>query len=586
VQLSGTRSLTRAVVILLWIVSADPVLAQSFEMPDISVLGGREEFKEPGSVQVINSEQLKEKPSTDPHEVLSQVSGLYVREEDGYGLRPNIGLRGAHSNRSSKITLLEDGVLVSPAPYSAPAAYFFPMMQKVNAIEVFKGPSTLKYGPNSIGGAINLISRPFESNGNTEISLKYGQFNTLQLGGHHQLNLGRLQLLVEAHRWQSDGFKELPKDDFTGFYKDDVMLKARFDLTKDQSHILDLKVNWSDEKSYETYLGLSNSDFTDSPFQRYASSANDQFDHVYWAKELRLFSQWSDKISTQATLYRHDFTRTWAKFDRFDDINIDVQNVLLNPTGANETYYQVLTGEADSTAAELLRYGINARDYYSQGLNLEMDWAVYESDTRSFSLDTGVLFHQDEIDRNHSARNYNMLNGRPVFTGSEFLDTENQEIDRSDVFRGYAVAEMSVHKLTLRFGSRYESVASRRNDKLSTERVLRQDDIWIPGGGLSYQLTDNQMLFFGAHKGITLPGPGEVDQVKPEEAINYELGYRFQDQLFLEVVAFYSDYKNLLGTCSFSAGCTNTDLDDQFNSGKVEISGLETQVGFEYSAKG
>jgi Fe(3+) dicitrate transport protein len=60
----------------------------------------------------------------------------------------------------------------------------------------------------------------------------------------------------------------------------------------------------------------------------------------------------------------------------------------------------------------------------------------------------------------------------------------------------------------------------------------------------------------------------------------------FKDQLFLEVVAFYSDYKNLLGTCSFSAGCTNTDLDDQFNSGKVEISGLETQVGFEYSAKG
>ncbi|MEO0337475.1 MAG: TonB-dependent receptor plug domain-containing protein, partial [Pseudomonadota bacterium] len=140
----------KRLMVLLAILSAAPTFAQEFEMPDISVLGGREQFDEPGSVQVITAEQLADRPSQDPHEILSQISGLYVREEEGYGLRPNIGLRGAHSNRSSKITLMEDGVLISPAPYSAPAAYYFPLMSKITNIEVFKGPSTLKYGPNSI----------------------------------------------------------------------------------------------------------------------------------------------------------------------------------------------------------------------------------------------------------------------------------------------------------------------------------------------------------------------------------------------------------------------------------------------------
>ncbi|NQZ01264.1 MAG: TonB-dependent receptor plug domain-containing protein, partial [Bdellovibrionales bacterium] len=510
--------------------------AQSFEMPDISVLGGREEFTEPGSVQVLSAEQLKERPSQDPHELLSQVSGLYVREEDGYGLRPNIGLRGAHSNRSSKISLMEDGVLVSPAPYSAPAAYYFPMMSKVNSIEVFKGPSTLKYGPNSIGGAINMITRPFSQEASSEISLKYGQFNTVQIGGYTQKSWERLQVLVEAHRWQSDGFKELPDDGFTGFYRDDVLFKARYDVFGNQQHVLDLKVNWADEKSYETYLGTTAADFADNPFQRYAASSNDQYDHVYWSKELRLFSQWSDNVSTQATLYRHDFTRSWAKFDRFADSAIDVQNVLLNPEGGNAAYYEVLTGQRDSTSAEILRYGINARDYYTQGLNLEMDIVAFENDDHSLTFDTGTLLHQDEIDRNHTARNYNMVDGRPEFTGSEFLDTANQEIDRSDVFRGYLVGEYKKNRFTARLGSRYESVASRRNDKLTTNRVLRQDDIWIPGGGLSYQVTDDQILFFGLHKGITLPGPGEVGQVQPEEALNYEIGYRLQRPLYVEVV--------------------------------------------------
>ena len=70
----------------------------------------------PGSAARIDQQQIAVEFANDINQLLKTVPGTYIREEDGYGLRPNIGIRGATSERSSKITLLEDGVMVAPAP--------------------------------------------------------------------------------------------------------------------------------------------------------------------------------------------------------------------------------------------------------------------------------------------------------------------------------------------------------------------------------------------------------------------------------------------------------------------------------------
>ena len=116
----------------------------------------------PGGARAeLTKEALERDEYDDLHKVLGGVAGVYIRDEDGYGLRPNIGMRGAAADRSAKITLMEDGVLSGPAPYTAPAAYYVPLVTRMSRIEVTKGPSAIRFGPATVGGAIDMLGEPF-----------------------------------------------------------------------------------------------------------------------------------------------------------------------------------------------------------------------------------------------------------------------------------------------------------------------------------------------------------------------------------------------------------------------------------------
>ena len=70
------------------------------DLAEIVVVGSMSDVSTvPGSGVAIDLEQLERFDYIDLHQVLSSVPGVYVREEDGYGLRPNIGIRGAVARR-------------------------------------------------------------------------------------------------------------------------------------------------------------------------------------------------------------------------------------------------------------------------------------------------------------------------------------------------------------------------------------------------------------------------------------------------------------------------------------------------------
>ena len=193
----------------------------------------------------MKAETLERQEYDDVHRILKQVPGVYVREEDGFGLRPNIGLRGANSDRSKKVTLLEDGVLMAPAPYSAPAAYYFPLSTRLVGLEVFKGPAAIKHGPNTIGGAVNTISRSVPTKGHLgAIDLGAGMRRTQKVHGYYGYGTRHYGVLLEAASLKSEGFKELDGGGDTGFDKYEFMVKFRLNNDPDAEihHRLDLKL--------------------------------------------------------------------------------------------------------------------------------------------------------------------------------------------------------------------------------------------------------------------------------------------------------------------------------------------------------
>ncbi len=548
--------------------------------------------KEAGSATFIGEVELEKFNFDDINRVLYSVPGVNIREEDGYGLRPNIGFRGATPERSKKITVMEDGVLIGPAPYSAPAAYYFPMMSKMTSLEVFKGPAAIKYGPNTVAGALNMTTRAIPTDSEGAVDFAIGSDGFGKVTGYYGNTNGNFGYLLELTHVEADGFKELDSIDDksadTGFKKNDAMLKLQYDLSsKNYSQIVELKLATATEKSNETYLGLTDNDFAKNPNRRYVASQHDLMDWDHQQVQLtHLIS--NDKFDVTTRVYRNDFTRSWNKINGFKSGERDLQEILTNTTNElNEEFYQVLTGARDTQLeGEKIILGDNYREYYSQGIQSELNtsFTLFDID---HEITTGVRFHQDQIERKHTEDAYLMVSKELVSDGSDTVSTTTN-IEETDAFSVFLQDTINLSQLALTFGIRgeyFDSLYQNKKIDKKADWLKKSSHIWLPSISGFYTINNNAGLLFGIHEGFIPTSPKESPQIDIENSINYEVGGRYNNgNTKLEGIVFFNDIKNLKEGCSFSAAasCGNS-LDAEFNGGKVDVLGLELSASHNFT---
>ncbi len=565
-------------------------------LPEINFVVGREHNVKniAGAATYISTQELQRFNYTDINRTLRNIPGVNVQEEDGFGLRPNISLRGTGSERSSKITVMEDGILISPAPYTAPAAYYFPTIGRMSGIEILKGSSQIKYGPYTTGGVINLISTAIPKTFSGYLFLSRGSFGKKNLHayvGNKHKNFG---YLVESFQYSSDGFKTIDSnpraglDLNSGFDKQDYLAKISVNTNPEAPvyQSLTFKIGRSNELSNETYLGLTESDFKKDPFRRYAASQKDQITTQQTQLSLTYLAEFSKHVSFTLVAYNNNFARNWYKLDAVADTTGTKSkiSILDNPEDFPNAY-NIIRG-LNTNSDDILFLKANNRTYYSRGIQ---GLFKYNFKTNLFThrFEFGFRHHKDQVDRFQWIDEYNIVDKIMQLSQSGIRGTESNRVEESNAFSTYLQYQLVYNKLTITPGLRYENIFATRDnygndDPERTGNQISQrsnnTDILIPGVGISYNFNTGINAFIGIHRGFAPAGSKE--NTRPETSINYELGLNYAHSIFSgQIILFFNDYTNLLGSDLAASGGAGTN--EQFNGGEVHTQGIELQATFD-----
>jgi Fe(3+) dicitrate transport protein len=548
-------------------------------VPPVEVIGSTPEEYEtvPGSATILTEEDLESSAPLTINEALRRVPGIHVAEEEGMGLRQNIGFRGLDPDRSRTVLILEDGVPIATLPYGGPGLYYAPPIERIERIEVIKGSGSILFGPQTIGGVVNYITPDPPEDFTVGVEVRGGTLDYFTA----QASMGDTQdwggYFVEVLHQRSGGHRLLD------LALTDAMAKLVLDLSDDAW--IELKLNAYDEFSHATYLGLTTPQLAIEPAFNFA--VNDVLPVQRYGGTLS-HSQWlSDELLLQTTLYGHYITRDWQRqdFERSD-------------SGAE--YERIFDGEGDlvDTASDdgsaiffLPSFGTRARSFTVGGLETRATWETDFGDLGS-EMTFGVRAH---LEGAHIRR----INGP--------LDDPDETLRDDETHSGLGIAAYVLERLTFcdRFrvspGLRFESYsAERRIDRQRVEGVPTDLDPpivesttttgIIPGLGLSYDVAEELTAFAGLHRGFAPPrtqdaitSEGENLDLDAELSWNVELGLRFavDDYVSGEIAGFLLDFSNQIIEPTEAGGAAAASESDLINSGSTRHIGVESALRFD-----
>jgi Fe(3+) dicitrate transport protein len=531
--------------------------------PAVIVVGDRIRLDSiPGSATVLDQSVLEEARVFTVNEALRKVPGVFARDEEGFGLRPNLGIRGLNPTRSSKVLLLEDGIPLAYAPYGDNASYYHPPVDRFERIEVLKGSGQILFGPHTVGGVINYITPrvPEESAG--RLSLSVGNEDFRELHGEYGDTVGRTGFLAHGTYKETDGAREN-----MNFRVYDLNLKVVQEISDRQA--LTLRGSFYDEDSQVTYSGLTLAEWQADP--RGNPFANDHMYAYRWGTSATHRLELDPATTFTTNAYYTYFNRDWWR---------QSSNSTQRP---NDRSDPACAGMAnlDTTCGNEGRL----RQYWTAGVEprLAVEHGLLGVDNVT---EAGVRFHHE--DQNRMQANGDRPDSREPGTGPNAGIREDSDRDVT-AYSGFVQNRFDFGRWTVTPGLRYEDVDYERIDNLLGTRGTNSVTQWIPGLGATFEAVPGTVVFAGVHRGFAPPGVadiisasgGSVD-LDAELSWNYELGLRSEprDGMSLEATLFRMDFENQIVPASVAGGSGAT----LTSAGETLQQGLEFAGQFESDA--
>ncbi|WP_412852575.1 TonB-dependent receptor family protein [Ectothiorhodospira shaposhnikovii] len=523
---------------------ASTAMAQqaTFNLPRIDVVGQTDAdiARQPGAVNKVTREELELWQPLSTEDALRRVPGISIKKEEESAVIANIGIRGL-SAADYKTLILEDGVPVAPGLFVGNGRYYNPRIQRMEGIEILKGPAALRYGPNTIGGVINYLTK--EPEDGVSISGRIGSHNlresTVEVGGSAPSGDARLGAVVT---WaESDGFMD------KGYRMSDVMIKGGMAIGENQW--VSMKFSHYDNDANISYRGLfldaykSGADYNPAPDDWFLTERQSFDMNHEW--------QISNTMRLNTLVYWSQMYRDYWRYG---------VNQADSVAAGRWIYTDAVTG--NNRAFE--RIGLDTRlkvDHNSFGMQNEAEIGLRfmdESMTDQRVRATRAQPRHGNVDRNEKQTAQSLA----VFAENRFLVNE---------------------RLAITPGLRIETYEQERDDRVNNDNdgTSRNTEV-LPGIGATFQYSPQVQYYGGIYKAFSPPLNNQsivdgVDQkLDAENSINLEIGVRaHHGNLRYELTAFHMDFDNQI-TPAVSGNLANA------NAGSTLHQGLEATMGYQW----
>jgi len=527
----------------------------TIELPAMEVTSSAESniLNSSSSSAILSEKELFQSHVATVNEALRKVPGIYVRDEEGFGIRPNIGFRGMNPFRSTKVLFLEDGLLLNFAPYGDNDIYYHPPVERYENIEVMKGAELTQYGPQTISGAVNYITpnppaKPggFASftGGNRDFlsgHVRYGGTVDTSKDSHGAVD--RVGGVMDYVHKEGEGSR-----DNTFVKLDDVNLKGVIDINAKNSLIL--RGDYYQENSQSTF-GITEAELRNFGY-RYNPFKNDEFSTERFATSATHEYRFNDDVTLSTNFYWSKFDRDWWRQENQQPTDTQCGTAFRDARLAGQA---VNVDSCNFTRGRLRQY-----DTWGVEPRLHANHTLFGVPSE---LDAGVRMHYENqhrvtLDGNTSTAR----NGVTIEDNSRF----------ADAYSGFVQNRFILGDWTVTPGVRVESVSyQRKNNPFQGNPALGvagntvsssgQSDLRevLPSFAMTYQPLKQATLFFGMHRGFSPPriedsvyGNGQTVEISAEKSWNYEVGVRSQPVkgVKTDLTLFHNDFENLtvLGT--------------------------------------
>ena len=246
IQPTGMRRFGLILILLILGFKLSFAQTDSLQIDEVVVTGTRNAVDVrhlPMTVTVIDQEKLNEKHiSSVLPTILEQVPGMMVTSRSmlGYGVSTGaaggINLRGI-SGIAGQLMVLIDGHPQYQGIYGHPIADSYQTIM-AERVEVLRGPASVLYGSNAMGGVINIVTRSMHEDGmKNNVNIGAGSYGTIQVDASNQIRSGKFSSIISGQYERTDNHR--PR---MGFEQYGGYLKLGYDISENWNTYFDANV--------------------------------------------------------------------------------------------------------------------------------------------------------------------------------------------------------------------------------------------------------------------------------------------------------------------------------------------------------